>query len=157
MPITASGGSYSDLVAQYILKHFNERGVSLYREVSLGKSIIGKNRRVDILLVDHKRDRAVAIECKYQASAGTTDEKIPYAIQDMRSLQIPGFIVYAGEGFSTGVLHMLQASDKAVHCLPSFEHQLARTTDTKELDHMLAMTLGWWDVLVDGKRPYDGA
>ena len=40
-----SGKEYADLVASYILKNFGARGLTVYRrEVSMGKTIIGKNR-----------------------------------------------------------------------------------------------------------------
>jgi hypothetical protein len=141
------------VICGYIARHFSARGVKLYREVSAGKSIIGKDRRVDILVLHESTNRALAIECKYQYSTGTTDEKIPYTISDLRALgmRMPACVVYAGEGFSTGVLHMLRASEMAAYCWPGEEG--ARSKDTKELDHILAMTFGWWDLIVDeGKR-----
>lgn len=63
-----------------------------------------------------------------------------------------GCIAYAGQGFSDGVLHMLAASRHAAYCLPQ-PGQTETTAETKELDHVLAMHFGWWDVLIDKKRP----
>jgi hypothetical protein len=145
-----TGNEYASLIAQYIATRFNNRGIRVYREVSVGKSIIGKNRRIDILVVDESKDRALAIECKYQESQGTVDEKIPYAIQDMASMPMPGLIVWSGEGFSPGVRHLLEASEHAAQCLPKPD-QFDQSVDTKELDHQLAMRFGWWDVLTAGK------
>ena len=59
-------------------------------------------------------------------------------------------IAYAGEGFSGGVLHMLQASPHAAYCLPS---PARSKPDTRELDQLLAAHFGWWDVLVENKQP----
>ena len=84
-----NGNEYADLIAAYLVKNFSARGVAVYREVSLGKTIIGKNRHVDIFVLHAESDRALAIECKYQDSAGTVDEKIPYAIQDMQAMGMP--------------------------------------------------------------------
>jgi len=81
-----TGNEYADLIAAYLVKNFSARGISVYREVSLGKTIIGKNRHVDIFVLHTDSDKALAIECKYQDSAGTVDEKIPYAIQDMNAM-----------------------------------------------------------------------
>ena len=47
---------------------------------------------------------------------------------------------------------MLAASRHAAYCLPASE-QTSSTPDTRELDHLLAAHFGWWDVLVEGKRP----
>ena len=147
------GNEYSDLIASYLVTNFAERGLQVYREIQLGKSIIGKNRRVDILAVSTEANDAYAIECKYQGVQGTTDEKVPYTLQDMISLPMSGAVAYAGEGFSTGVLHMLEASEIAAYCLP--EEDLARTSATRELDHLLAMHFRWWDVLVGKKKPFE--
>lgn len=150
-----TGTEYANLIAEYILRRFGDRGVSVYREVSVGKSIIGKNRRIDILVVAPGQGAALAVECKYQDSQGTVDEKIPYALQDMAAMPMPGIIVWAGSGFSMGVRHLLEAADNAAYCLPD-AGQSAESPETRELDHQLAMRFAWWDVIVAGKRPFTG-
>ena len=155
--IKMTGHEYAKRIAEYILRRFGDRGIQVFREVHVGKSIIGKKRRVDILVLTperpHEVQRAMAIECKYQGSQGTVDEKIPYALQDMEAMAMPGVIAYAGEGFSPGVRHMLEAAELSAYCLPK-AGQVKSNSATQELDHQLAMNLGWWDVLVEGKRPY---
>ena len=79
------------------------------------------------------------------------DEKIPYALDDLQALPMAGCIAYAGAGFSAGVLHMLAASPHAAFCLPA-RGQIESTNETRELDHLLAVHFGWWDVLI-GNRP----
>jgi hypothetical protein len=148
-----TGHEYANLIADYVCEHFSDRGILVYREVNIGKSIIGKNRRVDLMLLNEATQAAFAIECKYQDSSGTADEKIPYALENMRALPMAGCIVYAGIGFSVGVLHMLQASEIAAYCMPN-EADLSNSKETKELDHLLAMHFHWWDVLVAGKKPW---
>ena len=151
-----TGSAYADLVASYVSRRFEGRGLKVYREVSLGKSIIGKNRRVDVFCVCERTNQAFAIECKFQDSEGTVDEKIPYALDDLKALPMVGCIAYAGRGFSDGVLHMLEASPHAAYCLPIPE-QSEPSLETRELDHLMAMHFGWWDVLIAGKRPvFDG-
>lgn len=144
-----TGAEYANLVAHYIVKNYGGRGLEVYREVSFGKTIIGKNRRIDVFVVRVGTPDALAIECKYQDSLGTVDEKIPYTIQDIESLRMPGCVAYAGQGFSSGILHMLAASPAAAFCLPA--HDLVPSTATRELDHVLAMTFKWWDLVVTGK------
>ena len=124
----------------------------MYREIKVGKTIIGKNRCIDVFCVCESSNKAFAIECKFQDSEGTVDEKIPYALDDLRALPMAGCIAYAGKGFSDGVLHMLEASSHAAYCLPGRE-QGDSTAETKELDHLLATHFGWWDVLVGKKQP----
>lgn len=146
-----TGHDYANLIAGYIARNYGERGTAVYREVSIGKSIIGKNRKVDLLVLCG--ERAYAVECKYQESQGTADEKIPYTLSDMAALPMGGCIAYAGGGFSPGVVHMLEGSELAAYCLPEAP-RLAPGRPTRELDHLLAMHFGWWDVIVGGKAPF---
>ena len=147
-----TGSDYANLVASYLAKRYGPRGLKVYREVRVGKSIIGKNRCIDVFCVREEDSRAFAVECKYQESVGTVDEKIPYALDDLDALPMAGCIAYAGKGFSDGVLHMLNASPRAAFCFP-FEGQTHSSTDTRELDHLIAAHFGWWDVIVGPKAP----
>ena len=147
-----SGAEYADLVAGYVARRFGYRSLKVYREVRVGKTIIGKNRCIDIFCVSEASHKAFAIECKFQESQGTVDEKIPYALDDLRALPMVGCIAYAGQGFSDGVLHMLAASKDAAYCLPA-AGQTEPTADTRELDHLLAVHFAWWDVLVERSQP----
>ena len=158
--VEMTGTEYRQLLARYIVAMYGERGVQVYEEVGAGTSMIGKQRRIDLLVLEKARNLAYAIECKYQDSAGTVDEKIPYALEDIAQLPIPGLVVYAGRGFSEGVLHLLQGSARAAYCLP--EASLVSTarragasmnSGTWQLDHALAMRFGWWDVLIGNKTP----
>ena len=145
-----TGTDYANLIASYVANRFGSRGLKVYREIRVGKSIIGKNRCIDVFCV---RDaEAFAVECKFQDSPGTVDEKIPYALDDLEALPMAGCIAYAGTGFSEGVRYMLEASPHAAYCLPLPE-QADSTTDTRELDHLLSTYFGWWDVLVGNRKP----
>lgn len=102
-----TGKEYSDLVASYLVATYADRGLRVFREVNIGKSVIGKNRRIDVFAVCG--DKALAIECKFQQTSGTTDEKIPYALKDVAAMWVPAVIVYSGDGWSDGVRHMLRS------------------------------------------------
>lgn len=146
------GHEYADLIAAYLTRNYGPRGLSIYREVSLGKSIIGKNRRIDVFAVHEATTRALAIECKYQQTGGTADEKLPYTLSDLAAMHVPAFACYAGGGFSEGVLHMLRASEIAAYCLPG--PGLEPSGTTLELDHVVAMTFGWWDAVLRQKKKF---
>lgn len=148
-----TGSEYANLVAAYLAHNFGARTLEVYREVNVGKSIIGKNRRVDLFAFDAKHNRALAIECKYQGTSGTTDEKVPYALQDIEAMRMPACAVYAGDGWSTGVRHMLEGSAVAAYCLPDAT-TLKRCPQTRELDHMMAQAFGWWDVILVDREPF---
>lgn len=142
---------YRDLIAAYIDTNFGPRGLVVYTEVSFGKTIIGKNRQIDVFVLREADQKALALECKYQQVQGTTDEKIPYALQDLEALWIPGCLVYAGDGWSKGVLHTLEGSRLAACCLP-VRPDLARTPATRELDHIVGAVFGLWDHVLAGER-----
>ena len=168
MAITGSGHVYRDWVANYIKHNFGSRGVEIYSEVSAGKSIIGKNRSIDLLVLDVQNNNALAIERKFQEVGGTADEKIVYALKDAESMQMFKYVVYGGIGWSTGIKHMLEAHELACFAepldldpndfnrygAPRKRNGVAPRESTIELDHILAMRFGWWDLLVAGKTPY---
>jgi hypothetical protein len=151
--MSLTGTQYANLVAGYVLKNFGHRGLTVYREVPFGKTIIGKNRRVDIVLIEESTRTAMAIECKYQDSLGTADEKIPYALADIATIGMPVCLAYAGEGFSEGIRHMLAASAHR-GVLPARREPRAHGDATRELDAALARTFKWWDLVVRGKTPF---
>ena len=43
-----TGPQYANLIASYLSRRFGPRGLKVYREVQIGKSIIGKDRCVDV-------------------------------------------------------------------------------------------------------------
>ena len=151
-----TGTEYANLIGSYLARRFESRALKVYREIRVGKTIIGKNRCVDIFCVSDDRQKAFAIECKFQDSQGTVDEKIPYALDDLRALPMAGCIAYAGQGFSEGVLHMLAASPYAAYCLP-LDAQSTPSPDTRELDHLVAVHFGWWDVRTENREPLSPA
>ena len=69
------------------------------------------------------------------------------------AMWIPGCLVYAGEGWSQGVLHTLEGSRLAVFCLPQ-SPDLTRTASTVELDHVIAAVFGLWDFVIPEARKF---
>jgi hypothetical protein len=157
-----TGNEYRRRIASYLVSAYWDRGIQVFEEVSVGTSIIGKQRRVDLFVLHPADKKALALECKYQDVSGTADEKIPYALQDLAALRMPSALAYGGVGFSEGVLHLLQASELAAYCLPDdtlrpLGRRSGESIDsgTWQLDHILAMAFGWWDVFVAGKSPLE--
>lgn len=148
-----TGNQYRDLIASYIHHNYGPHGLVVYVEITLGKTVIGKDRNIDVFVIRPDDRKAMAIECKYQDSMGTVDEKIPYALQDLEALWVPGCLVYAGKGWSRGVLHSLEANRLAAHCLPERD-KLGKTKMTRELDHMLAAVFGFWDLVLPASKRF---
>lgn len=154
-----NGHQYRDFIGRYLVAAYDVRGVEVYDEVTIGTTILGKPRRTDLVVLHRPTDRALAIECKYQDSSGTVDEKIPYALQDLEALRMPAALAYAGVGFSQGVLHLLQSSHYAAYCMPGEDLRPIKrppsadaiNSGTWQLDHVIAVTFGFWDVVLEGK------
>jgi hypothetical protein len=128
-------------------------GLVVYTELSLGKTIIGKRRRIDVFIRHETNSLALGLECKYQATSGTTDEKVPYALADLAAMWIPGCLVYAGAGWSAGVLHTLEGSRNAVYCDPP-DPGARDPAGTIELDHVLASVFGMWSLVLPQERRF---
>ena len=59
-PVT--GGEYANLVASYLSRRFGSRGLKVYREVRIGKTIIGKDRCIDVFCLCEANNKAFAID-----------------------------------------------------------------------------------------------
>lgn len=100
---------YEDINAEElketVCKIFDEMNIKYKTEwySSLGSSIIGKRRRVDVVVLGDNDDEVMFIECKYQNVAGTAEDKLFRAVVEAnrdKQLGIPSIIVFGGFGWS---------------------------------------------------------
>ncbi len=63
---------------------------------------------------DRSLGKILGVECKYQGTAGSAEEKIPATIHDIEYWPIPGIVVIDGPGFSENMKGFLMATGKAV-------------------------------------------
>ncbi|MBN1966057.1 MAG: hypothetical protein JW910_15515 [Anaerolineae bacterium] len=89
-------------------------GLDIKRQVRVGKRIWGAERRIDVVLRHPETRQSIGLECKYQGSPGSAEEKIPTTIEDIRAWPIKGLVVFAGEGFSPNMVSFLHATGMAV-------------------------------------------
>ena len=88
--------------------------VQVRRQVKVGRRIWGAERHIDVVLTESELRRSLGIECKWQGSRGTAEEKIPATIEDIGAWPIQGIVCFAGPGFTTNMRSFLIASGKAV-------------------------------------------
>lgn len=100
-------------------------GLDVRRKLTVGKTIYGRDREVDVLFRHAANGNRLAVEAKYQRVKGTADEKLPYAVLNQETLPLPSVIVYGGGGFHPGALNWLCAN--------------ARATDAARLEEWLAV------------------
>lgn len=84
------------------------------RKVSVGRTLWGSNRIIDVVAFDPETGERLGILCRYQGTSGTTYEKIPAQIDDMRAWPIRGVVVLAGDEFTLEFKGYLRASGFAI-------------------------------------------
>ena len=80
------------------------------KQCVIGESIYRTKRRVDFVLRHPELwPDGLVIQCKWQASAGSVDEKYPYEVACINHLSYPTIIVLAGDGYKAGAKEWLRA------------------------------------------------
>ena len=106
----ASGNELRDRVAAL----GRELGLEADTEVAVGRRIWGAKRRIDVVLRHDETRRSLGVECKFQKSQGSAEEKIAGTIEDIKAWPIRGIVVFAGDGFSPNMRVYLVSTGLAV-------------------------------------------
>jgi hypothetical protein len=114
MPGRATAVRNGDELVTQVLDLAAELGLAARTQVRVARRIWGAIRRIDVVLTHAETRRTLGLECKYQGSQGTAEEKIPSTIQDIAAWPIPGIVVFSGEGFSPNMMAFLISTGKAV-------------------------------------------
>ena len=89
-------------------------GLECRTEVKVGRRIWGPKRRIDVVLTEPKTKLKLGLECKFQGTTGTAEEKIPATIEDIKAWPIRGLVVIDGPGFSENMRGYLIATGVVV-------------------------------------------
>ena len=84
------------------------------RKVPVGRTLWGSNRVIDVIAFDPETGERLGILCRYQGTSGTTYEKIPAQIEDMRAWPIRGVVVLAGDQFTAEFKGFVRATGFAI-------------------------------------------
>ena len=91
---------------------FAEESIYVKQHV-IGPTIYGTDRRVDFLLHGEKLfpfdECDLVVECKWQSSSGSVDEKFPYLVKNIALSQKPTIIILDGGGYRPGAEKWLRA------------------------------------------------
>ncbi|MCB0322731.1 MAG: hypothetical protein KDD69_04125 [Bdellovibrionales bacterium] len=98
-------GEKADDLKDYVCSVLDSLGLSYRKEQysAVKSAIIGKARRVDVVVVDSDGDALMHIECKHQRVGGTTEDKLFRAVTEAnrdKDHGIPSIIVFSGFGFT---------------------------------------------------------
>jgi hypothetical protein len=114
MPGRATAVRNGDELVVNVVNLAVELGLAARTQVRVARRIWGAVRKIDVVLTQRETRRTLGVECKFQSSQGTAEEKIPSTIQDIAAWPIPGIVVFAGEGFSPNMVSFLISTGKAV-------------------------------------------
>ena len=107
---SASGKKLRDKVVELAGK----LGLNTRVEVRCARRIYGGMRVIDIVISQPATGKVLGVECKYQETPGTAEQKIVATIQDIAFWPIPGIVVIDGPGFSEHMQGYLLSTGKVV-------------------------------------------
>jgi hypothetical protein len=103
-----------DVLCKEVVATAARLGLTAREQYQCGRRIWGAVRMIDVVLTDPASRRRLGVECKFQGTQGSAEEKIPAIIQDIAAWPIPGLVVFSGPGFSANIKSFLIASGRAV-------------------------------------------
>lgn len=114
MPGLASAVQSGQELERAVAELGRSLGLEVRQQVRVARRLWGAERRIDVILTYRETRRSLGLECKYQGSSGTAEEKIPATISDIAAWPIPGLVVFSGGGFSPNMRQYLHSTGKAV-------------------------------------------
>lgn len=114
MPGKGTAPKSGDELKQNVVALAQRLGLKAETEVKAARRLWGQRRYIDVVITDEKTGKRLGVECKYQATSGTAEEKVPATIQDIAHWPIPGIVVIGGEGFSSNMQGYLMSTGKVV-------------------------------------------
>ncbi len=81
----------------------------------IGKTIYDTDRKCDFLLYHpQKFPQNLVIECKWQQTGGSVDEKFPFLVENIRLLGIPTIVVVDGGGHKPGAIAWMKMQENDI-------------------------------------------
>lgn len=114
MPGRGTAPKSGNELKQNVVVLAQKLGLKAETEVKAARRLWGQKRYIDVVITDQKTGKRLGLECKYQSTSGTAEEKIPATIQDIAHWPIPGIVVIDGEGFSSNMQGYLMSTGKVV-------------------------------------------
>ena len=114
MPGKGTAPRQGEVLQKKVVALAQSLGLKADTQVVAARRLWGAKRHIDVVVSHEKTGRNLGIECKYQATRGSAEEKIPATIKDMESWPIPGIVVIDGAGFSANMQGYLMATGKVV-------------------------------------------
>ena len=148
-----TGNDYRDLIASYIHHNYASQGLVVYVEISLGKTVIGKDRYIDMFVV--RPERSQSDRDRVQVPRLARHRRRKDSVRAARSRGAVGARLsrVRGQGLVEGRAALARgvAARGVVHarCDDARAQQ-----DTRELDHMLAAMFGLWELVLPANKRF---
>jgi hypothetical protein len=110
----AAAVTSGDALCKEVVRLAQDLGLLTCEQYRCARRIWGAERFIDVVLTHPDSRRRLGLECKYQGTPGSAEEKIPAVIQDIAAWPIPGLVVFSGSGFSANIRSFLISSGRAV-------------------------------------------
>ena len=97
------GRTLENAVVDILDEEYQEVTYAIFfaQQCYIGSDIYGKRRRVDFILYHPTRwPRCLVIQCKWQASSGSIEEKHPFEVLSIQLNEFPTIIVLDSGGYS---------------------------------------------------------
>lgn len=114
MPGKGTAPSSGQELETKVVELAQKLGLEAETQVVAARRLWGAKRHIDVVISHEKSGKNLGVECKFQATRGSAEEKIPAVIKDIESWPIPGVVVIDGEGFSKNMEGYLMATGKVV-------------------------------------------
>ena len=114
MPGKATAPRQGAALQEKVVQLAEKLGLKAETEVRAARRLWGSRRRIDVVVRNEETRQVLGIECKYQGTGGTAEQKIPVVIEDIEHWPIPGIIVIDGIGFSKDMIGYLMSTGKVV-------------------------------------------
>ena len=84
-------------------------GKQYAKQVPIGETIYNSKRRCDFIIFNQEKfEDGLVIECKWQSSAGSVDEKYPFLIFNIIKSGVPTIILLDGDGYKKAAMEWLK-------------------------------------------------
>ena len=103
---------YSEIVAgknDAFLTRENLTGRHFATQAVVGSTIYDQEREVDVLVINNLLfPKALVIECKWQQSPGSVDEKFPFFALSIKQSKVPTVVILDGGGYKASAMEWLK-------------------------------------------------
>jgi hypothetical protein len=109
---------FGDHKEQVFANRASIEGKQFAKQVVIGTTIYGTKRRCDFLVLNREKfPDGLVIECKWQESGGSVDEKYPFLLFNIAKIGVPTVVLLDGGGYKPMAMEWLKSQADPKHAL----------------------------------------